>query len=317
MWSLMYSPLKGLRSRTRILETFWGALGIILFSVLPYFHDIITTAEGLKSWVPVWGIENILTDGYGHVLGFSTYRVFLYTFLIFLFATVGWAGWYHNAKNRFYGKAILLAMASGLYHIGLIFLDLRRTVWNDPVPKILFLFTLFIILGYFSIRKKGLDYRKFLAWILLFIMATLPFYHDIITDRSGTLRDWVPDLGIEALLTDGEGMVRGLGNYRILVYLFCIYLFSHLGWIGWFMDSRGKRYRPFLLVPVALSLYQVIVIAMSWRETEFNSPSIKLYVTLGLGIILAINFFYNNRYAPEIKNLIKKTETTNTDTNEN
>lgn len=307
----------GLKSRTRILETFWGALIIIALSVLPYFHDIITTSEGLRSWVPVLGIENLLTDGLGNILGFSTYRVFLYTLLIFVFASVGWVGWYQSAKDKFYGSALLLAMASGIYHIGLVLLNLRRSVWNEPTPKILLLLLLFVVFGYFSIRKNGLNLNKLLIWLLLLLMATLPFYHDIVTDRAGALRSWVPDFGIEEMLTDSKGLVRGLGNYRILVYLFCIHLFSHLGWIGWFMDSRGKRYRPFLLVPVILSLYQVIVITMSWRETEFNSPSIKLYITLGLSIILAINFYYNNKYTPETENALINTNTIKPTENEN
>ncbi len=307
----------GLKSRTRILETFWGALFIIALSVLPYFHDIITTPEGLESWVPVLGIENLLTDGQGNVLGFSTYRVFLYTLLIFVFATIGWIGWYQNAKDRFYGGALLLATASGLYHIGLVLFNLRRTAWNEPTPKILLLFLLFVVFGYFSIKKSGLNLNKFLIWLILLLMATLPFCHDVITDRAGTLRSWVPDFGIGTMLTDSEGLVRGLGNYRILVYLFCIHLFSHLGWIGWFMDSRGKRYRPFLLVPVTLSLYQVIVITMSWRETELNSPSVKLYITIGLGIILAVNFFYNNRYTSKTQETLINTKTIKPTENEN
>lgn len=287
------------KSRIRIPDTFWGALVIIALSTLPYFHDIITDSDGLKSWVPVFGIEHLLSDSEGNVLGFSTYRVFLYTLLIFLFATIGWAGWYQNAKDKFYGKALLLAMASGLYHVLLIAFNLRRTDWNEPVPKMLMLSVLFLILGHFSIKKNGLDIKKILSWAILFLMATLPFFHDIITDRAGELREWVPNFGIEAVLTDAEGYVRGLGNYRILVYLFCIYLFSHLGWVGWFFDSRGKKYRPFLLVPAALSFYQVVIIAMSWRETEFNSPNIKLYITIGLSILLAINFYYNNKVSPK------------------
>ncbi len=290
---------------------------IIGLSTLPYFHDFITTENGLKTWVPVFGIENLLTDANGRVHGFSTYRVFLYTLLIFVFASIGWAGWYRSAKDKFYGSALFLAMASGFYHVGLIIFNLRKTVWNEPTPKLLLLAVLFLVLVYFSVKKNGITTRKIISWLLLFLFATLPFYHDIITEIGVGLRDWVPNFGIEAMLTDDEGYVRGLRSYRILIYLFCIYLFSHLGWIGWFMDSRGRRYRPFLLVPVALSLYQVIVIAMSWQETEFNSPSIKLYITLVLSILLAINFFYNNRFFTKPEITIKNTTTIKSNENEN
>tara|TARA_R110001583_G_scaffold135308_1_gene287093 strand:+ start:747 stop:1604 length:858 start_codon:yes stop_codon:yes gene_type:complete len=278
-------------------------------STLPYFHDIITNTDGLKSWVPVFGLENLLTDANDKILGFSTYRVFLYTFLIFLFTTIGWAGWYRNAKTKYYRNGLFLVFASGAYHVALIVLNIRRTILNDLAPKLILLGLLFLMLGYFATRMHGLTFRKVIVYVILFMLAILPFLHDVITDNGGTLRPWIPNFGIEAILTDSEGLVRGLRSYRLLIYLFSIYLLSHLGWIGWFMDSRGKRYRPFLLIPVALSLYQVIVIVMSWRETEFNSPSIKLYVTLGLGIILAINFFYYNKYAPRATKTLQNTKT--------
>ena len=290
---------------------------ILGLSTLPYFHDIITNPDGLKSWVPVIGIENLLSDANDKVLGFSTYRVFLYTFLIFLFASIGWWGWYQSAKNKFYGNALLLVFASGAYHIVLIVLNLRRTVLNELTPKLILFGLLFFFLGFFSIKKYGPSLHKVIIWALLFVLATLPFFHDVITDKGGSLRVWVPNLGIESILTDSEGNVRGLRSYRLLVYLFSIYLFSHLGWIGWFMDSRGRRYRPFLLVPAALSLYQVIVIAMSWQETEFNSPSIKLYITLVLSILLAVNFFYNNKFFSKTGTSIQNTSTIKSTENEN
>ncbi len=296
--------------RTAICSPFLGALVIIGLSTLPYMHDIITNKEGLKSWVPVLGIESFLSDSNNRIIGFSSYRIFLYTFLIFIFSSIGWMGWYQNAKGKFYERAVQLVLASGLCQIGLILFNLRRTIWNELSPKLLLFSTLFLVFGFFSLKNNGATLRKIVVWVLLYVSATLPFFHDIITDRTGVLRELIPNFGIEKLLTDSQGYVRGLKSYRLLVYLFCIYLFSHLGWIGWFMDSRKKKIRPFLLVPATLSLYQMILIVMSWRETEFNSPSANLYITLGLSFILAINFFYNNNYSPKtIKhNTIKSSE---------
>ncbi len=272
---------------------------IIGLSTLPYFHDIITDPNGLKEWVPNFGLENLLTDSNGYILGFSSYRVFLYTFLIFLFATIGWAGWYQSAKDRVYCHGLLLVLLSGLYQLALILLNLRRTFWNEPTQKLIMLFVFALVLGYFSMKKHGINLRNVLLLAPLFLIAVLPFYHDVLTERSGELRIWVPNLGMETMMTDSDGYVRGLGNYRILVYLFCTYLFAHLGWIGWFFDSKGSRFRPFLLVPSALSLYHVVMIVMSWRETEFNSPSIKLYITLVLSVLLAFKFYYNNKIPPK------------------
>ena len=309
--------LTATKSRTGICDSFWGALVIIGLSTLPYFHDIITDVKGLRSWVPVIGIENLLTDSNDKILGFSKYRVFLYTFLIFLFAAIGWGGWYRSAKNKFYGNALLLVFVSGAYHVILIVFNLRRSVFNELAPKLIVLGLLFVVLGFFSLKKYGRTRRKVIIWAFLFVLATFPFFHDVITDNAGNLRAWVPNLGIESALTDSKGLVRGLRSYRLLIYLFGIYLFSHLGWIGWFMDSRGRRFRPFLLVPAALSLYQVILIIMSWRETEFNSPSVNLYITLVLGVLLAINFFYNNKFFVKNGTTIKNMTTIKSNENEN
>lgn len=304
------------RLKTGICNPFMVALGIIGLSTLPYFHEFITNAEGLKPWVPVLGVENFLTDSNNKILGFSTYRVFLYTFLIFVFASIGWAGWYRMAKDKYYGNALLLVLISGVYQVFLIVFNLRRTVLNELEPKLIMLSFLFLVLGFLSYRKHGISVVKVIVWGLVAVSATLPFLHDVITNRNGASWSWVPNLGIESFLTDSEGMVRGLRSYRLLLYLFGIYLFSHLGWIGWFMDAIGKKYRVFLLVPAALSLYQIILILLSSRETEFNSPSINLYITVGLSILVAINFYFNNKVSPETE-VIDKRSTIETSENEN
>ncbi|MDP5231691.1 MAG: hypothetical protein NWQ38_14965 [Cellulophaga sp.] len=300
-------PLTLAKSNYKIPNSFWGALLIILISILPYFHDIITDSKGVKNWVPVLGIENLLTDTTNSILGFSSYRVFLYTFLIFVFATIGWLGWYRNSTTKYYSNSVLLAVLSSLYYLTIISLNLRRTLWNDTNFKLIALAVLFLVLNYLTFKNQQVSFKKITVCLLFLFIALLPFYHDIITNIDGSLKNWAPNLGIQKILTDSEGKIRGFFSYRALMYMFCIHLFSHIAWFGWFMSSQGKRYRPFLLVPVALSLYQVIVIAMSWNETEFNSPSLKLYITLGLSILLALNFFYNNTKVPQKNNVPLKT----------
>ena len=303
------------RLKNRICNSFWGALMVIGLSTLPYFHDIITTPDGLKSWVPILGIERLLTGQDTFLLGFSTYRVFLYTFLISLFSTLGYALWYLFAKNKYYRYALIGVLTSSVYHLCLLIFKLRRTVLNEPEMKLIGLSVLFLVLGFLSYRKYGITIRKVLVWCALYIFSILPFFHDIF--KFGTTMGWIPNLGIEEMLTDSEGKVRGLTSYRLLLYLFGTYLFSHLGWIGSFFDSRGRKLRPFLLVPAVLSLYQVILIVMSWRETEFNSPSINLYITLVISILLAINFFYNNRFFAKTETIINNTPTIKSTANEN
>lgn len=300
-------PLTLAKSKTKIPNSIWGALFIIIISILPYFHDIITDSKGVKDWVPVLGIENLLTNTEDKVLGFSSYRVFLYTFLIFVFATIGWLGWSRNSKTKYYTNSLLLAALSSLYYSIIISLNLRRTLWNDTNFKLIGLTVLFLGLNYLTFKSQQISFKKIAVCLLFLFAALLPFYHDVITDVNGNLKSWVPNIGIQEILTDSQGKVRGFVSYRTLTYMFCIHLFSHIAWFGWFMSSQGKRYRPFLLVPVALSLYQVIVIAMSWNETEFNSPSLKLYISLGLSILLALNFFYNNTKVPQKNNVPLKT----------
>lgn len=301
------TPSMATRLRTRICNPFMGALVIIGLSTLPYFHDFITDPEGVKPWVPTLGIQDLLTDSNNKILGFSAYRVFLYTFLIFVFASIGWTGWYRSVKHKYYGSAVFLVMSSGIYQVLLIIFNLRRTVFNELQPKSTVLLISFLILGYVAYRKHGISFKKMVVWILFLVLATFPYLHDVITERNGSVRAMFPNFGLESFLTDSNGMVRGLRSYRLLLYLFGIYAFSHIGWIGWFMDCRGKKYRAFLLVPAALSFYQVVLIIMSFRDTEFNSPSINLYITLTVSILVAVNFFFNNRVYGKAEEFSKNT----------
>lgn len=316
--------LTATKLKNRICSPFMGVLVILILSTLPYFHDIISTKDGLKDWVPILGIERLLTGTDKSILGYSTYRVFLYTFLIFSFGMVGFLKWFSSTKHKFYRYALLGATISSIYHVMLIVFKLRRTVLNDPEYKLLGLALLFLTLALLTIKKQwnnstkkaSIVFKTIGFCVAFFLISLLPFLHDVITDRNGLLPH-IPNLGIEKMLTDENNMVRGLNSYRLLLYLLGIYLFAHIPWIGAFMDSRGSRIRPFLLVPVVLSLYQVIIILMSWRETEFNSPSANLYITLGLSLLLAINFFYNNKVSPQSRIIQKERATIKSNENEN
>jgi hypothetical protein len=135
----------------------------------------------------------------------------------------------------------------------------------------------------------------FIRWLAIVILSALPYIHDLITIRNVGPKSWVPDLGIEALLTDPDGRVLGFSSYRIFLYTFLLHLFAHIGWTGWFFDAKGKTYRTALLIPVALSLYQLTIILTDTRSTHLNAPDTKLYITFILGILLAINYFFNNK----------------------
>ncbi len=294
-------------SKKKTCNSIWGALAIIALSVLPFFHDIIATSEGLKAWVPDFGVRNFLADEKGKILGFSSYYIFLYTFLIFLFASIGFGGWAMETRKRAYGKASLTIWCVSLYYLVLIILGLRRSDWNIMEYKLVLIALPLAIIVWKVYKNRSIPYR-ILIWIGLSVMTAFPFLHDIVTEKGSVLNPWVPDLGIETFFTDVEGRVRGLKSYRHFLYFLGIYLFAHLGWMAWFMSSKGKRYRPFLLVPATLSVFEVFVLLMSWGETEFSRPDIKLYMLVGLSVALAINYYYvyhpSDRYPMVLKERI-------------
>ncbi len=152
-----------------------------------------------------------------------------------------------------------------------------------------------------AIRDLG-----FWKWLGILGLSTLPFLHDIITEIGEGTRSFVPDLGLESALTDREGYVLGFSSYRVFLYTLFIHLGMHIAFVGWWSAAQGKRYRPILLLPVAMSLYQVLIIISNTRDTAFNEPGTKLYVLLGLCLLLGINFYFNNAYR---KNRKKTTET--------
>jgi len=118
-------------------------------------------------------------------------------------------------------------------------------------------------------------------------------------------RSFVPDLGLENMLTDSEGYVLGFSSYRVFLYTLFIHLGMHIAFVGWWFAAQGKRYRPILLLPVAMSLYQVLIIVSNTRDTAFNEPGTKLYILLGLCLLLGVNFYYNNSYRSTRKKLEK------------
>ena len=129
----------------------------------------------------------------------------------------------------------------------------------------------------------------------IIVLSSLPYIHDIITIRGGTFPTWVPDWGIQEFLTNSEGYVVGFSSYRVFIYTLLIHLFAHIGYLGWFFEAKDKLYRPFLLVPVSLSLYQIILIIFDSRSNDLNTPHTKIILTITISCLLAVNFFFNNK----------------------
>lgn len=132
------------------------ALGVVIISSLPYLHDIITVrGEGLKNWVPNFGIKEYLTDSQGYIAGFSSYRVFIYTLSIHLFAHIGWVGFFYVAKTKPYRFFILVPVTLSLYQVFIILFNYRSTKFNDVNTKIIItlIISICLILNFFLNNK--------------------------------------------------------------------------------------------------------------------------------------------------------------------
>ncbi|TPN85332.1 hypothetical protein FHK87_15050 [Aquimarina algicola] len=136
------------------------ALGIIVLSMLPFLHDIITErGEGVRSWIPVIGIQDILTDKDGGIMGFSTYRIFLYQFFQNLLIFISLIGWYIAAKGKRYRFVLWVPMLQAGYTLLIQILNARTTVYSKPDVRfiITIVISIIIVLNYFRNRRKKLN----------------------------------------------------------------------------------------------------------------------------------------------------------------
>ena len=150
--SMSNKPLIRTKSQRTILKNLTVSILIICVSSLPYIHDLITIkGEGLAPWVPDFGLEKALTASDGKVMGFSSYRVFLYTLLIHLFAHIGWVGWMMDAKGKSYRFALLVPVVLSGYTVALLLFNARATKYNEPDTKfyLTLILSLIVIFNFF------------------------------------------------------------------------------------------------------------------------------------------------------------------------
>lgn len=289
------------KSLTRILNFSIAVAIISLLSSLPYLHEIFTHPDGtMQSWVPNLGIQDFLGDENGKVFKYSTYRKSLFYIFFNLFAFFGWLGWYRLQTFKPYRKAILLPLLSITYQILIILSSARASWFNQPEVKVIGTLVVALVLAYIYLPKKnkGLTKNLVLIWVLFFLVSLLPYYHDILTFRTGDLRSFVPNLGVEKLLTTDK-LVLGWNNYRVFIFILTTHLFAQIGWAGWFFDARNRLFRPFLLVPVIFNFYEITIITINVKATAFNKPDWKLYTTIIVAILIAINLYFNSNKAVE------------------
>lgn len=292
---------------------------LIGLSSLPFLNELITQENGaLANWLVSEKTQESLLDENGRIFGYTKFRVFLFYFLIQLYAFIASLGWFAVAKKKPYRLAILLCSLSSLYHIFLILSVNRKTFLNDFDLKLwgtigfaLVLITIYTIQEFRKRKKlkpvytalgsspgKIISLKVVLAWLGFILISTFPYYHDIITMRGTGLKDWVPVLGIEEFLTRGERDVWGFSTYRVFILTLFVQLFAQAVWAGWFMDAKYSLYKPFLLVPVGLSLYQITMIVMVSTDTYLNKPDFKFVLVLALGILVGLIYYFKNDALP-------------------
>jgi hypothetical protein len=131
-----------------------------------------------------------------------------------------------------------------------------------------------------------------LVALAIYFCTTLPFLHDIITEKGTGIKNWVPNIGIEEFFKNAESKkVNGFSSYRTFIYFFLLHLFAAIGWIGWHKDSTGKPYKFLLLVPAILTLYTCLLILFDAKGSKFNEPGTKLIIAFIITASISIVFF--------------------------
>lgn len=137
---------------------------IIVIAMLPFIHDIITDKkEGVKEWVPDLGIEERLTykneAGSAKVMGYSSYRIFLYFFFEYIFTAIGWFLAFLYARHKAFRTFLLLPAFIALYNLLILLFDYRETTFNEANTKIFIILVLsFLLMTRFLYRHyKSLE----------------------------------------------------------------------------------------------------------------------------------------------------------------
>ncbi|UOB19262.1 hypothetical protein [Abyssalbus ytuae] len=112
-------------------------------------------------------------------------------------------------------------------------------------------------------------------WVALtvIVVSMLPFIHDMIQL--------------------GPGEFLGFSSRRVFLYMVAINVFSHIGWILAFFLAKDKPYRFSLLVPVSLSLYNIIILVTGLKDTGLNEATTKFFIVMILSTLLIIKYFRN------------------------
>jgi hypothetical protein len=134
-----------------------AALGILLATMLPYLHSVVSDQEGNpRKWVPNIGFVKNFTSTDGKILGYSTYEVFVYMASVNFSYMFAWLCALHFAQNRPYRFVLFFPAALSTYQFLIVIFNLRETQLNELSTKIVIVLivALIIIINYFFNRTN-------------------------------------------------------------------------------------------------------------------------------------------------------------------
>ena len=117
-----------------------------------------------------------------------------------------------------------------------------------------------------------MTYRNGIIAIFIILLATLPFLHDTIARKGYP--------------------IAGYSSLRVFVYVLLTNIFGLIGFIGWFVEAKGKQYRFALLVPILMNTYQLLIYILNMKKSTFNDFDFKIYITIAVTLSLTLNYFY-------------------------
>lgn len=118
-----------------------------------------------------------------------------------------------------------------------------------------------------------MTYKNGIISVFIILLSTLPYLHDTVSRELS-----FPASGYKAL--------------RVFVYVVLTNIFGLIGFIGWFIEAKGKQYRFALLVPILMNTYQLLIYILDMKKSSFNDFDFKIYITIAVTLTVTLNYFY-------------------------
>ena len=67
-----------------------------------------------------------------------------------------------------------------------------------------------------------------------------------------------------------------------------------IGFIGWFVEAKGKPYRFAILAPIFMYSFQMAIYLFDAKDHTTNDFSIKTLIYLGFVVVLTVFYFFGS-----------------------